>query len=322
MHCPICQTNTEHTPYTFKEMMFGIRELFDYLRCHTCGTIYIQEIPSDMDSYYPDNYYSLQENITERFSHRVRAWIEKKRITYAITGKGIIGKVLHKKFQDDALASLRNVEQLHKKNSILDIGCGNGSLLYELREIGFTNTHGIDPYIEKDISYNNGLHIEKKELKDLDGTYDIIMLHHVFEHMANPQEILQQIHKHLNPEGTCIVRIPIADSYAWQEYEKDWVQLDPPRHFFLHTVAGMKTLAARTQLDITRIVYDSTAFQFWGSEQYTRNIALMDPTSLAMNKKSTLFTKYQQRKWKRTAHQLNQKKRGDQACFYLRKQKK
>jgi len=59
------------------------------------------------------------------------------------------------------LRSLSRVK-LNKNSKILDIGCGAGNLLLELRELGFIHLVGIDPYIEKDIEYKNGVKILKR----------------------------------------------------------------------------------------------------------------------------------------------------------------
>ena len=44
---------------------------------------------------------------------------------------------------------------------ILDIGCGVGTLLVRLKEFGFSDLIGIDPFISADIIYPNGKNLEK-----------------------------------------------------------------------------------------------------------------------------------------------------------------
>ena len=45
---------------------------------------------------------------------------------------------------------------------ILDIGCGVGTLLIRLKEFGFSDLIGIDPFISADIIYPNGVKIWKR----------------------------------------------------------------------------------------------------------------------------------------------------------------
>lgn len=299
--------------------MFGLREEFDYVECPSCGAIQIKDIPKDMARHYPENYYSLDFDPTTFYKHPFRAWLENARITYAVFGTGKIGKMLYTKFPDTAPVSVGSVLNLTKESTILDVGCGSGRLLYQLREIGFKNTSGTDPYLTNAISYDNGLKIETKELSEVQGTYDIIMMHHVFEHIADPAAMLRAVHTKLTKGGTCIIRIPVADCEAWEKYGKDWVQLDAPRHFFLHTLKSMDILAKQAGLVVDEVNFDSRDFQFWGSEQYKRDIPLMDERSLAINPKSDIFTDEEKQKWKEAAEALNREANGDQAIFYLKK---
>lgn len=57
------------------------------------------------------------------------------------------------------------------------------------------------------------------------------MFHHSFEHIADPFETLCSVRRLLS-SGTCLIRIPIVDSWAWENYGVNWIQIDAPRHFF------------------------------------------------------------------------------------------
>jgi len=65
------------------------------------------------------------------------------------------------------------------------------------------------------------------------------------------------------------------------------------------------------------VVCDSTAFQFWGSEQYRLGVALVDQRSPAAGGRGHLFTARQMRRWARAARRLNRQGRGDQAAFFI-----
>ena len=106
---------------------------------------------------------------------------------------------------------------------------------------------------------------------------------------------------------------------AWREYGVDWVQLDAPRHLYLHSVDSLRTLAAQAGLRLDAVQHDSTAFQFWGSEQYRQGIALRDPRSLAQDPASTLFTGAELAAYERRAQAANAAQAGDQAAFYLQR---
>jgi hypothetical protein len=65
--------------------------------------------------------------------------------------------------------------------------------------------------------------------------------------------------------------------------------------------------------------FDSTEFQFLGSELYLRDIPLKNGNRYFENHRGPIFAKEQIEAFKEKAIELNKKNDGDQACFYLYK---
>jgi SAM-dependent methyltransferase len=183
---------------------------------------------------------------------------------------------------------------------------------------GFSNLIGADAFIETDIFYPNGVKIYKRPLEELKPFFDFIMLHHSFEHLPRPLDALREIHRLLRADRFCLIRLPVA-SFAWEKYSINWVQLDPPRHLFLFTEKSLRLLAEKAGFVVERVVYDSESFQFWASEQYSRDISMDDPRSYRGDIAASIFTAEQLEDWEKQTRILNAEGRGDQACFYLRK---
>ena len=118
------------------------------------------------------------------------------------------------------------------------------------------------------------------------------------------------------PGRFVLIRIPVV-SAAWGEYGVDWVQLDAPRHLYLHTEKSLGLLADQAGFRITNVDYDSWSFQFWGSEQYRMDIPLRDPRSYAVDPSRSSFTSAQMSAFQARAEEWNRDRRGDQACFFL-----
>ncbi len=329
MKCRICNNAQNNTTYHVTEMMFGYKDNFTYFQCSKCKCLQIAEIPSDMSKYYPSNYvtFSLQRSTHNcgKVKSGVMKLFRKERDKYAVLNKGIIGLLLYRKFPKESLRNLFGLHHLSgvrltKHSNILDVGCGAGSDLYAMRELGFKNLLGVDPYIKEDIEYDNGLRILKKTIHHVDGEFDYIVFHHSFEHTADPLETLQSVSRLLSKEGVCHIRIPTVSSYAWEHYGVNWVQLDAPRHFFLHSVESIKILAEKANLSLETVVFDSTGFQFWGSEQYIKGIPLISDRSYEIDPSNSMFSDAQIKVFKQKAKQLNSENRGDEAVFYLSKE--
>lgn len=318
--CRICGNTADNTIHNAREMMFGTRDRFDYLKCGACGTLQLLQIP-DMRAYYPEEYYSFgaeTEPTFQRLRSRIAAGLMGRSL---LTGRGKLGLFLARKrphIADKFPAWFRQFpSSLSLDSSILDFGSGSGALLQTLRSFGFRNLTGADAFIEKDID-SGKIKIFKQGLEEVGGQFDLVMLHHTFEHLPEPHTALRHIHRLTKPNGAALIRIPIV-SYAWEKYGVDWVQLDPPRHVFLYTEHAFVSMIEQAGFEVVRITYDSEAFQFHGSEQYRMDIPMNDPRTFRGACEGSIFTQEQYDEWVRLAEKLNTEARGDQACFYLRK---
>lgn len=318
MQCRICDNSDNNTLYEATEMMLGRRDSHQYIECNLCGCLQIVEVPHDLPRYYPDSdYYSYNKIQTPT---GIKQELIKQRDLYAATQKGLLGQLIHQFLPHSKLQTLQKAG-INKSSRILDVGCGAGHLLHSLQTAGFQNLLGIDPFNAEDLAYNSGLKVEKKSIHEMtQGGWDLIMFHHSFEHVFDQKDVLTKAATLLKPNGVCLIRIPTVSSWAWQHYGIHWVQLDAPRHLFLHSVDSIKRLANKVGLRLDNVVYDSFAFQFWGSEQYRHDIPLNDKTSYAINPEKSRFSKQEIASFEKRSQQLNQQNQGDQAAFYLRKQ--
>lgn len=301
--CKICEGKFK-APFSVKEMMLGKHKTFLYSQCTNCETIQRLETPEAIESYYPDYYYSFVQEVPP-----LKAPSLKKRIIRVLKRyKGSIHGVFRQLyFTGTGL-----------QDKILDIGCGKGKLICEMYNSGFTNVGGVDKFIPQEYNYNGLIKVEKKELSELEkNSYQLLMMHHVFEHMEDPHGELRLCHELLKKNGYLMIRIPVVGK-PFEIYGEDWVQLDAPRHSFLHTERSMNMLADQTGFKLERVIYDSFDFQFWGSELYKKNIGLVDATQRYVHP-SEFFTEQELAGFQSASEKLNMEKKGDQAIFYLKK---
>ena len=299
-------------------MLLGCRDHFVYVRCSDCGCLQIAEMPSNLSKYYPDNYYSLQA-VTKKKARLVRDYIRKSSSLYYISGKGIIGRLLALFKSPDPLHLVYRRIGLKSSDKILDVGGGSGSHALSLQRIGFKNALSVDPFIPNNISYGNVLIAKKAELFDIQGQYDLITFHHSLEHMQDQCRVLRKAGELIGESGRILIRIPTVTSVAWDEYKENWVNLDAPRHFYLHSHRSIKLVAEQAHLKVLDLWNDSVAMQFWGSEQYMRDIPLTDPISYSQNKDASIFSATQIINYERKSIALNKEGKGDWICIVLGK---
>ena len=311
--CRICRCSDDHPLFTAREMMFGFRDSFTYFECTGCGCVQIERVPADLGKYYPNRYYSFQT------PGRIAAFLKEQRVRHAFYHTGLIGTLMSWCLgSQPAIESVRRVTPRFDA-AILDVGSGNGELLGFLASLGFTDLTGADPFLEGDRTTLTGIKLLKRELEQVDRQFDLVMMHHAFEHTPDPIRVVGEIKRAMRPGGVAILRVPVADCYAWKTYGTNWVALDPPRHIFVPTVRSMAILSKEHGLRFGQVVHDANEFQFWGSEQYTDDIPLVDPRSYARprNRWKLALPSQTMRAYRARAAELNAAGQGDSACFYF-----
>lgn len=301
--CRICgaEIADSHT-IAVREMHFGTRKAFCYTQCPHCQCLQLLQLPEDPDVFYSENYYRLVDWSPQQPWVR---WAKLRRNRYEVFHRDWIGWILHMLHPGTALRALALVRPTLDMN-ILDVGCGPGQLLFELQELGFQNLMGVDPLLPS-TRYVKGVHLVRGVLDDIRGLFDVVMFHHSFEHIPNPEETLLAAAQLLKPTGHILIRMPTVSSWAWKYYGPDWVQLDAPRHLFIHSLDSVAILARKAGLRILLTICDSNEFQYWASESYRRNRPLVESRVPPVRK--WLY------RWR--AERLNQQGVGDQRVWVL-----
>lgn len=319
MSCSVCGNSNNNSKYVVTEMMLGFRDIFEYFQCSKCGCLQIASIPTDLTKYYQSNYYSFK---TPNSTSKLRWFLAGKHASLVLTGNRLVSSAIRwlmpsrcKGYQAKGLLDLK----LTKETRILDVGCGGGDLVYLLAEAGFKNPLGIDAYIESDVAFSNGAIVSKATMQNIHGEYDLIMFNDSFEHIPNQLETLQCVNRLLAKNGVCLLNMPTVSSYAWTHYKEKWVQLDAPRHLCIHSQNSIKILAQKAGFEVNKIVYNSSAFQFWGSIQYQKGIPLCSEQSYYVNPSKSLFSKNEILAFERRAKEMNLSGQGDAAVFHLKK---
>ena len=151
------------------------------------------------------------------------------------------------------------------------------------------------------------------------GKFDLVMMHHALEHMADPLTAMKKAHSLLNENKFLLVRIPIMGNYGWNTYRECWAGLDAPRHLFIPSEKGMRMLAEQAGFELIKLEYDTVDYLIWCSEQYKNGMLLYEKGSHMLDKKNSSFTKEQISGFKKILAKANANHYGDTAAFYLRK---
>ena len=309
MQCNICMNSQNNKIYYVKERMLNRGDEFKYLYCKKCGTLQLIDIPKDMEIYYK-NYpvFNKEVNSSNKYLKYIFGNISASRI------RGLLPRTIRESMNYKGYMCIAKLN-IHKRGRILDVGCGTGEWLNSLHDIGYKNLYGVDKYAPRK-NYIRGVKFVRGDVfKITKSKFDLITLHHSFEHMDNPGEVLKYLNILIKKKGTIVIRIPVMESEAWQKYKENWYQIDAPRHFFLYTERALRMLCDQTGLEIFDIQYDSNFSQYYVSEKYMKtNDSFSDISRRPINES----TKRMYNKWSDVA---NKEHKGDQAIFYIRKKR-
>jgi SAM-dependent methyltransferase len=302
--CRICG-GAPGARHVAREMMYGTREKFGYFECAACGCLQIETVPADLARHYPKAYYSLAGRPPKPPSWRRRLAAD---WAYDRSG-GLLGWFMHAVKPNAELRVLGELG-IAKDDAILDVGCGNGARVARLVQHGFANAEGIDAHLEDDVFFDAKRIARRATLDKVAGGFRLVMFHHSFEHLPDQHAAMHDARRLTAKDGYALLRIPTCSSSAWDIYGADWVQLDPPRHLYLHSRDSLKRLAEAHGFRLVRIEDDSDGFQFWGSEQYKRDIPANDPRG--HSKRQPMFSAAELAEFENRARELNARSRGDQ----------
>ena len=161
---------------------------------------------------------------------------------------------------------------------VLDVGCGTGKYLGYLRELGW-DIYGIEPSrrgvaIAVSSGFPNIVQGSSPDIPFADVTFDVVNMHHVFEHIDDPDPTLQAINRVLKPGGEAIITVPNFGSLASRVFGRYWGGIDLPRHFFYYNIPSLRVVLKKNGFSPVEMYFSDTIRGFASGLSYvlTRNM--------------------------------------------------
>jgi len=209
--CPVC--NVDDSTYVFSKAGF------EFVKCRHCTLLHVnpQLRPGVQDDIYKsskmaDHWIQLQQKTKEQI------WNAEKKF----------------------MPALRELKRMKPDGGrLLDVGCSIGQFL-DLARIEGWNVEGVE--LNSDAcevarqSYN--LRVHNKKLEDAefsDECFDVITLWGVFEHLTDPNGMLQTVHRLLKPGGLVLLFVPNGHSLIIRMTREDNSTVSGRAHLWYFT---------------------------------------------------------------------------------------
>ena len=222
--CPICEEKYGRNIYHISMKALDnipITADYDVVCCDKCGFIFadIDDVQRSYNRYYSEfNIYSSISKLKKTCYQK----ISKQRVDFL------------EKF-------------ISKDNSIIDIGCGGGELLIDLRKKNFTNLYGLDPSF-KAIEYLREQGIEgsvgnifDEVPEDLMGKFDVVCCTAVFEHIYDLEGAIGKVCGYMKPEsGKLYVDVPAIEGFEkYKESLPNYFNQEHINYFSLQSIDNL-----------------------------------------------------------------------------------
>ena len=120
----------------------------------------------------------------------------------------------------------------------MDIGCGPGWFLSSLGSEWDCYGVEVSTFASKIASKSGTIYNGTLEEYTETG-FDVIVMNHVIEHIADPISVLKKVKNILNDDGVLIIGTPDFDSAAARRYGDNFRLLDDPTHVSLFSQESM-----------------------------------------------------------------------------------
>lgn len=183
-------------------------QAFEYLLCSSCRTTYLRSIPSDLPLYYEGEYHRLPGSTQE-----IANLAERERFKLDI------------------------IRDYARGTRLLEIGPSFGAFAFLALNAGFdVDVVEPDPDCREVLRRLSRIRVFDRfdALEPASaGSYDVVALWQVFEHLPDAGATLVGLRDLLRPDGVIVISTPNPDSPQALLFGRRWAHLDAPRHALL-----------------------------------------------------------------------------------------
>ena len=213
--CPLCGRDLPEFYRAGRDRAYGAPGQFQLVRCRNCRLVYLNPRPTEdeIGVLYPPDYEPHQ------IVRRRLGLLRRVDVGYGMSKRA------------------RFVERhVSRRGDALDVGCGTGEFLLELRVRGWQVVGQEVSDFASRIAIEAGLDVRTCTL-DRCGfeaeSFDLVTLWDVVEHLHDPLAVLREVRRILRPSGLLVLSTPDLESPDSRLFTDWWHGLEIPRHLVL-----------------------------------------------------------------------------------------
>jgi SAM-dependent methyltransferase len=262
--CPLCNGQDFAPLLRARDYHYGNSGEFTQSQCTHCSLAFLDPMyeEAELAGFYPRDYYAF----TDRFAAAPPARSLKTKISR------FLGPPEHR----------TRDPKFDRPGRMLDIGCGAGWFLFQMREQGW-DVKGVEPSVQAAEfgRSKKGLDIFPGSLLDAKfpaGSFDYVRMNHSFEHMEHPNQILDEVYRILADNGRLMIGVPNRDSFAARLFGRFWYHLALPVHTFSYSVQTLTQMLSKHGFKVERVIFNTEQTPLLGGLQIYLNRRQASPS--------------------------------------------
>jgi glycosyltransferase involved in cell wall biosynthesis/2-polyprenyl-3-methyl-5-hydroxy-6-metoxy-1,4-benzoquinol methylase len=199
---------------------------FRYVRCTSCRTLALADVPEDLGAFYPPSYYRVPASRAELLAAAGEAERAKLALLHEFVPSGRLVEV------GPAIGGFLAVAQ-QAGYDVEAIEMDEACCRFLTGELGVPTVRSDDP----------------AQALAAGRPSDVIALWQVIEHLPDPVAVIAAAARALAPGGVLALAAPNPDAFQLRVFGSRWTHIDAPRHLFLLPLDTLTRVGAEHGLE-------------------------------------------------------------------------
>ncbi len=254
--CPLCGAEEFVPILQARDFHYGNPGTYSLTQCVHCTLCFQNPMfsESELMAFYPKDYYSFVDRFASNQANSFPAQLKKR----------LLGSDNH----------ATKDPRFSQPGRLLDVGCGSGWFMDEMKRKEW-EVRGIEPSASAaDVGRSKGLDIFVGSLLDAafpPESFDYIRFNHSFEHLPNPNEVLEEVHRILSSNGKLMIGVPNQASFNARVFGQYWWHLALPVHTFAYSPRTLSGMLSAHRFKVENVIFNTEGGALRGSIQLYLN---------------------------------------------------
>lgn len=306
--CHLCGSRHLKHLLNGRDRLHATPGVFAVVQCQDCSLAFIHPQPAleNIAGFYPKFYYAYVEQTQPEhsFLKRMELNFRKRKKAEILTVHYNYPREFPKNIFYSLISTIsrtvNDVPHYIADGVLLDIGCGKGTYLQQMKELGWQtlgvefSDSGVQAATQAGLEV---LHGTVEEAGFQSDSIDYARMADVLEHLPDPVGTMTEIHRILKPGGMMQISLPNIRSFTFWLFGQYWFPLEIPRHLFFYSPDSLKRICHQTGFEVEslhiwsdKVVDFEPSIQYWLKDAHPKQYQFVEANRWALKLLRKIFS--------------------------------